>query len=69
VWQSRTHAIAEAILVSYYPTVLASAELLQASQEWLDAHPEAPAGLLRLVAENRDGIARALSAQARDADA
>ena len=69
VWQSRTHAIAEAILVSYYPTVLASAELLQASQQWLDAHADAPAGLLRLVAENRDGIARALTAQARDADA
>ena len=69
VWQSRTHAIAEAILVSYYPTLLADHELLNASQQWLDSHPDAPAGLVRLVAENRDGIARALRAQARDADA
>lgn len=69
VWQSRTHAIAEAILVSYYPTLLADRELLEASQRWLDTHPEAPAGLVRLVAENRDGIARALRAQARDAHA
>jgi aminopeptidase N len=69
VWESRTHAIAEAILVTYYPTVLASQELLDASQQWLDAHPDAPAGLVRLVAENRDGIARALRAQSRDVDA
>ena len=69
IWESRTHAIAESILVTYYPTVLADQHLLDASQGWLDAHADAPAGLVRLVAENRDGIARALRAQARDADA
>jgi aminopeptidase N len=67
VWESRTHAIAEAILVTYYPTVLASGELLEASERWLAAHgSSAPAGLTRLVAENRDAVARALRAQARD---
>ncbi|GAA4732487.1 aminopeptidase N [Pedococcus ginsenosidimutans] len=69
IWESRTHAIAESILVTYYPTVLADQHLLDASQGWLDANADAPAGLVRLVAENRDGIARALRAQARDADA
>ncbi|MGO4342901.1 aminopeptidase N [Pedococcus sp. 2YAF34] len=69
IWESRTHAIAESILVTYYPTLIADQQLLDASQGWLDAHTDAPAGLVRLVAENRDGIARALRAQARDADA
>ncbi|KQU66492.1 aminopeptidase N [Phycicoccus sp. Root101] len=69
IWESRTHAIAESILVTYYPTVLADQGLLDASQAWLDSHPDAPAGLVRLVAENRDGVARALQAQSRDADA
>ncbi len=69
IWESRTHAIAESILVTYYPNVLADEHLLGATQGWLDAHPDAPAGLLRLVAENRDGVVRALRAQSRDADA
>ncbi|HET8602091.1 MAG TPA: aminopeptidase N [Segeticoccus sp.] len=68
VWDSRTHAIAESIAVGFYPRSLASAELRDASQSWLDAHPDAPAGLRRTVAENRDGISRALACQARDAD-
>ena len=38
-------------------------------EAWLTAHPDAPAALRRLVAENRDPIARALRAQQRDADA
>ncbi|WP_406831468.1 aminopeptidase N [Pedococcus sp. KACC 23699] len=69
IWESRTHAIAESILVTYYPNVLADEHLLAATQGWLDAHPDAPAGLVRLVAENRDGVVRALRAQSRDADA
>jgi aminopeptidase N len=35
----------------------------------LTAHPEAHAAMRRMVAENRDPIARALRAQQRDADA
>jgi aminopeptidase N len=69
VWATRTQAVAEAIVVTYYPTVLADQELLDTTQAWLDAHRDAPAGLVRLVAENRDGVARALRAQSRDADA
>ncbi|HET7357282.1 MAG TPA: ERAP1-like C-terminal domain-containing protein, partial [Nocardioidaceae bacterium] len=68
VWESRTHAIAESIAVGFYPRGLANAALRDASQAWLDVHPDAPAGLRRTVAENRDGITRALACQARDAE-
>ena len=67
VWSSRTHAIREAIVRGFYPMGLATEELRAASQAWLEAHPDAPAGLVRLVAENRDAVTRALAAQARDA--
>lgn len=67
VWERRTHAIAESIVQQFYPAALASRELLEATQAWLDANRGAPAALVRLVSENRDSIARALSAQARDA--
>ena len=67
VWEKRTHAIAEGIVQQFYPAALASRELLEATQAWLDAHREAPAALVRLVSENRDSIARALRAQERDA--
>ena len=67
MWTSRTHAIAESIVELFYPQLLASRELADTTQGWLDAHADAPAGLRRLVAENRDGITRALAAQDRDA--
>ncbi len=69
IWEQRTHAIAESIVQQYYPAALASQGLLDATQAWLDANGSAPAALLRLVSENRDSIARALRAQARDAQA
>ncbi|NNG39451.1 aminopeptidase N [Flexivirga sp. ID2601S] len=68
LWASRTYAMAAAVVKLAYPIALASEELLDASQAWLDAHPDAPAGLVRLVAENRDIVQVALTAQAADAD-
>ncbi len=68
VWASRTHAIAEAIVMWFYPRALADQRLLDATQAWLDTHADAPAALGRLVAENRDGVARALRAQRRDTE-
>ncbi|MBK9475437.1 MAG: aminopeptidase N [Tetrasphaera sp.] len=59
--------IAEAIARGFYPRGLANAELLAATDAWLEAHPDAPDLLRRVVRENRDPIARALAAQARDA--
>ena len=68
VWAARTHAIAEGIVIGFYPMALAGQELLAATQAWLDEHPAAPAGLRRTVAESRDAVARAVAAQERDAD-
>jgi aminopeptidase N len=66
LWATRTHAIAEALAVGFYPAALADEELLEATQRWLDEHPEAPNGLRRTLSEHRDGVARALRAQAAD---
>jgi aminopeptidase N len=67
-WAARSVAIGERVVGGFYPFGLASEELKAASDAWLDSHPDAPAGLVRTVAENRDTITRALSAQARDAE-
>ncbi|MCU1542917.1 MAG: aminopeptidase [Microbacteriaceae bacterium] len=66
IWKDRTHSIAESIVVGLYPSALASAELVTATQSWLAANPETPA-LRRLVTENLAGVERALAVQARDA--
>lgn len=66
VWESRTHHIAESIAIGFYPLALADQRLLDATTAWLDAHPDAPSGLRRTVAENRDTVARALRVQDRD---
>ena len=46
---------------------LADQRLMNATRAWLDTNPDAPSGLRRTVAENRDTVARALRAQERDA--
>ncbi|MBE3074853.1 MAG: ERAP1-like C-terminal domain-containing protein, partial [Actinobacteria bacterium] len=66
LWASRTHAIAESVVEGFYPVALASRELVDASQSWLDANSQEPAALHRLVSENRDGVTRALAAQQRN---
>ena len=48
---------------SRLPASTTDQRLLDATQTWLDTHPEAPSGLRRTVAENRDTVARALAAQ------
>lgn len=63
-----SHAIVEAIVRGFYPRALASAELSEATRDWLRAHPDVPASLRRLLVENLDPIERALRAQARDAE-
>ena len=65
-WEARSVAIGERVVGGFYPFVLASEELKQASDRWLAEHPDAAPGLVRTVAENRDTVARALLAQARD---
>jgi aminopeptidase N len=66
VWESRSYAIAEKLVVGLYPSPLADQGLVDATRAWMDANPE-PAALRRLVVENLAGVERALAAQARDA--
>ena len=66
VWGERTHHIAESLAVGFYPLAVASPELRDATQAWLDSHPDVPSSLRRTVAENRDAVARAVRAQAAD---
>jgi len=66
LWESRSYAIAEALVVGLYPAPLASRALVDATQAWLDANHDVPA-LRRLVVENLAGVERALKVQARDA--
>ncbi len=66
VWKSRTNEMASQIAVGLYPAQLASPALLERTERWLTEAGAEPA-LKRLVVEGRDGVARALRAQARDA--
>jgi aminopeptidase N len=65
-WAARSVAMGERVVGGFYPFALASEQLKQASDSWLAEHADAAAGLVRTVAENRDTVARALLAQARD---
>lgn len=67
LWQTRSYAIASAIIGGAYPAALANRQLVDATRAWLDANPDTPA-LRRLVIENLAGVERALAAQSRDAE-
>ncbi|MGR0219331.1 aminopeptidase N [Agromyces sp. ZXT2-6] len=67
VWEERSYAIAEKLVDGLYPSPLANAALVDASRGWLDANPDAPPALRRLVVESLAGVERAIAAQARDA--
>lgn len=74
IWESRTYHMAEELIEGLYPAVLASAELRDATQAWLDQHAEgapkvASTALRRMVIESLAGTERALAAQAVDAQA
>jgi len=65
IWKTRSYKIAEYLVVGLYPAPLASQELVDATDAWLQTNPDIPA-LRRLVIENRAGVERALRAQERD---
>ncbi|RWZ61193.1 aminopeptidase N [Labedella populi] len=67
VWESRSYKIAEYLVAGMYPSALADQALADATRAWLDANPEQPSALRRLVLENLAGVERAIAAQARDA--
>ncbi len=70
-WRSRTNDSAQRIVTGLFPVALASQELADRTQAWLDEHAssdDTPQSLVRLVSENRDTVVRALHAQRRDAE-
>lgn len=66
VWDERSFQLAQYIVHGFYPSSLATPELVEATREWLEANPE-PAALRRMVIEELAGVERALAAQERDA--
>ena len=67
IWEQRTNETAQNVVIGMFPTLLAEPATVEAADGWLEAHPDAAPALRRLVGESRDGVARALRAQARDA--
>ncbi|MFF0116176.1 aminopeptidase N [Streptomyces prasinus] len=68
VWESRSHEMAQQIVVGLYPSIQVSEETLEKTDSWL-ASTDPNAALRRLVSESRAGVERALRAQAADAAA
>lgn len=66
VWASRDSEPAQEFTQLAYPAYLVEDETVAATDAWLAGEGH-PAPLRRLVAEGRDGVARALKARARDA--
>ncbi|MGW1213786.1 aminopeptidase N [Streptomyces sp. NPDC002499] len=68
VWDSRSHEMAQQIVVGLYPSIQVSQDTLDRTDAWL-ASAEPGASLRRLISESRAGVERALRAQAADAAA
>ncbi len=68
IWANRDSELAQEFAEAAYPALQVSQATLDATDAWL-ALPDRPAPLRRLVAEGRDGVARALAARERDAAA
>ncbi|HEX5510710.1 MAG TPA: aminopeptidase N [Actinomycetales bacterium] len=66
VWASRTNEMAQQIVVGLYPTLLADEQTVERTDAFLQSLNGDTTGLRRLTLENRDGVLRALRAQARD---
>ena len=65
VWEKQTMEMAQVITSGMFPVYVPSADLVTRTNEFLAANTMPT--MLRLVSEARDGVERALRAQARDA--
>ena len=68
LWAERTVEMAQNLVVGLYPSLLPEQSTLERTDAFLRSAQPVPA-LRRLVLEGRDGVARALRAQQRDAAA
>jgi aminopeptidase N len=62
----RTHALAQQIVVGLYPARQTTGATLERTDAFLASLDDDQAALRRMMLENRDGVARALRAQAAD---
>lgn len=65
---SRTHALAQQIVVGLYPSQLTMQATVDRTDGFITALPEESAALRRMMLENRDAVARALRARKADED-
>ncbi|MDH6135793.1 aminopeptidase N [Kitasatospora sp. MAA4] len=65
IWETRSHEIAQQLIVGLYPAIQIEQATLDATDAWLAASDPAPA-LRRMMIEARAGVERALKAQAAD---
>jgi aminopeptidase N len=65
VWQNRTNETAQSITMGLFPALLVEPETVARADAFLAG--DIPPGARRLVAEARDGVERAIRAQAADA--
>ncbi|MFI8216304.1 aminopeptidase N [Streptomyces sp. NPDC085932] len=66
VWAERSIQIAMHVVQGLFPSLQQSRATLDATDAWLDSHPDAAPALRRLVLEARDDLARALRGQTCD---
>jgi aminopeptidase N len=64
--ETRTHALAQQIVVGLYPSLLTTQATVDRTDGFLASLPPEGAALRRMMLENRDGVARALRARAAD---
>lgn len=67
IWESRTFHMAENLLASLWscvPVGLPGVDAEGVLRGWLESHPQAPAALRRIVAENLDDVLRVARVQA-----
>ncbi|MEU6775659.1 aminopeptidase N [Streptomyces sp. NPDC046759] len=69
VWRERSIQIGMDVVRGLFPALQDRPETVDATDAWLDSHPDAAPALRRLVLEARDDLARALRAQECDAAA
>ncbi|CAB4833395.1 unannotated protein [freshwater metagenome] len=68
LWATKGFELAESTATLLFPIWVINEKTLASAQHWLDVTGKsAPGALRRCVAENRDGLVRALKAQAKDA--
>ncbi|KSU77955.1 aminopeptidase N [Pseudarthrobacter enclensis] len=63
---TRTHALAQQIVVGLYPALLTTQATVDRTDGFLASLPPESAALRRMMLENRDGVARALRARTAD---